>query len=225
MKVIKCEAKLLKSTENALDLLCLAGKRCTVGSTDILDLKNEVEKMSKEEMIKYVNKIVSSGHLSVLEHIQYSFHVVCSRQCSHQLVRHRLASYSQLSQRYTESNELYFIKEAVKDIDEKYLEQIEKIYNEQKALNKSIKKEDSRSLLPNGVATALIVTMNGRELLHFMNERLCSRAQEEIRILANQMVGYVDDFLKDYCKPKCISGYCSEFKSGCALGKALGLIS
>lgn len=224
MKIINCSADLVRKTENPLDLVCVAGKRCTSASLDTKELVKSVEDMTEEEKLKLAGKILHSGHMSVLEHISYTFHIVCSRQCSHQLVRHRMASYSQLSQRYTGVDELVYIKEAVQDIDPKFLEEIEKIYNAQKELNSNMKKEDSRALLPNGISTAIMVTMNARELLHFFNERLCSRAQYEIRTVANKMAEHVDDFLKPYCMPKCISGKCNEFKKGCALGINLGLI-
>lgn len=221
----ECDVALLGNSVGSLDLVCMAGRRCTMGTTDVLELKKEVGSMSEERKLKYIDKIISSGHMSVLEHIVYNFHIVCSRQCSHQLVRHRLASYSQLSQRYTGLDKLEFIKEAVESIDERYLEEISRVYIEQKELNSSIKNEDSRALLPNCCSTALVVSMNGRELLHFMNERLCSRAQKEIRVVAEKMREVIPDgWLKKYCMPKCIIGGCREFKNGCELGRNLGLV-
>ena len=132
-------------------------------------------------------------HESPLEHASLTFHVTCSRACSHQLVRHRIASYSQQSQRYVKMDDLPVIvpPSILKDHDAwidfvTHMTNAEDEYREH--VNSGIPAEDARYLLPNATATQLIVTMNFRSLLHFFSERCCNRAQWEIRDIANQML-------------------------------------
>jgi thymidylate synthase (FAD) len=156
------------------------------------ELKETTKPELKEKLIK---QIVSSGHTSTIEHASFTFAVEgVSRALTHQLVRHRVASYSQQSQRYVEEKtELDYIvppkieknKEALK-IYEEQIKQAHKIYQE--LIKLGADKEDARYLLPNAAETKIVITMNARELLHFFEKRLCTRAQWEIRILASKML-------------------------------------
>ncbi len=142
----------------------------------------------------FIRARLHDGHESIIEHASASFEVSgISRACSHQLVRHRLASYSQESQRYVDMSEPSFvIPEAIRDnaqarnVWEHLTQQIQSAYQELRALD--IRKEDARFLLPNATATRIVVTMNFRELLHFFRLRISAEAQWEIRTLAVHML-------------------------------------
>ncbi|HDN05813.1 MAG TPA: FAD-dependent thymidylate synthase, partial [Candidatus Bathyarchaeota archaeon] len=145
-----------------------------------------------------------------------------SRAMTHQLIRHRIASYTQQSQRYVTYNTLenYVTppsirnnKEAKKLFDET-LAKISEVY--QKLLRMNIPKEDARFILPNAAKTNIIVTMNARELRHFFNLRCCMRAQWEIREVAIEMLRQVKKVapaLFENAGPSCVElGYCPEGK-------------
>lgn len=161
------------------------------------ELKEKTKPELKEKLIK---QIISSGHTSTIEHASFTFAIEgVSRALTHQLVRHRVASYSQQSQRYVEEKgELnYIIPPKIKKNKTAlnlYQEQIIKAHQiYQELIKLGINKEDARYLLPNAAETKIIVTMNARELLHFLEKRLCSRAQWEIRILAQKMLAAVKE--------------------------------
>ena len=137
--------------------------------------------------LKIVKGCIKSGHHSVLEHGSFTFKISgISRAASHQLVRHRIASYSQRSQRYCiEDNIDYVAPVQENDLYMWAYKQATEHYNE--LLEKGVSAEDARLVLPNGCPTTIFVTMNLRALSHFMNERLCQRAQGEIRQMANKM--------------------------------------
>ncbi len=134
------------------------------------------------------------GHLSLIEHASATFAVNgISRSCSHQLVRHRLASFSQESQRYVEMNAPeWIIPPAIAadptalSIWETHMAQVAATYTALR--ERGIRKEDARFILPNATATRIIVTMNFRELRHFFDLRLAPAAQWEIRRLAARML-------------------------------------
>ncbi len=140
-------------------------------------------------------------HFSTLEHASFTFKITgISRACSHQLVRHRLASYSQRSQRYVEEDNFEFIiPDSIKknlpaaEMFISAMKQIDEIYK--KMLNLDIRKEDARYLLPNACSTEIIMTINARSLKNFFELRLDSHAQWEIRRLAEMM----------YIKTSCIA--------------------
>lgn len=149
----------------------------------------------KKEMENFIRKMLKAEHAheSPLEHASLTFHITCSRACSHQLVRHRIASYSQQSQRYVKMDDLPVIvpdsiakNEGVSRSFEIWCRVVENRYRA--ALREGIPAEDARYLLPNAVATHIVVTMNLRSLRHFFAERCCNRAQWEIRNIANQML-------------------------------------
>lgn len=173
---------------------------------------------------KIMKHCIKSGHTSVTEFCDFTFHIEgISRALSHQLVRHRLASYAQRSQRYCNEDGFDYITPdkiyANKEAWELYGAMIRKIKNAYKSLQEiGISNEDARMILPNACTTTIEVKMNLRSLMNFMNERLCSCAQWEIRNLAwemrKQVLLQVPE-LDDYLVPKCEKygeqyGFCTE---------------
>lgn len=153
-----------------------------------------MEGFSDEDIEKFLRRLVSLGHTSPFEHAAFTFSVDgVSRALSHQLVRHRIGvSFSQKSQRYVKEKAFDYVipdsiqKDAV--LAEKYrtiIDDLQGKYNE--LLELGIAPEDARYILPNAASTNLIITMNARSLLHFFELRCCTRAQWEIRKLANLM--------------------------------------
>ncbi|WP_020677039.1 FAD-dependent thymidylate synthase [Geopsychrobacter electrodiphilus] len=180
---------------------------------------------SRTEREAFLEKITSLGHLSVLEHVSFSFGVEgISRACSHQLVRHRLASYSQQSQRYVSHSKRFSavtpdsIAEHA-ELNQRYqqlLSEIHGFYVEM--LDSGIPAEDARFILPNAATTKIVVTMNGRELLHFFELRCCRRAQWEIQRLAKEMLKLVKPLapiLFSKAGPGCVGGACPEGELTC----------
>lgn len=161
---------------------------------------------------KLVEYLYKNGHHSVFEHIYFTFKIEgISRACSHQLVRHRHCSFTQRSQRYcSEDGFGYVIPHSMFLSDESLSTHDEVIVAASVAYDKlqelGIPNEDARYLLPNSCKTSLYLSCNLRELIHIANERLCTRAQWEIRDLVKQMIALVDPALKFMLVPKCKSG-------------------
>ena len=176
---------------------------------------------------------INSGHDSILEHLPLTFLVEdISRACSHQLVRHRIASYSQMSQRYAKvktRGEKWFITpmsivthriEGNYTLNSKYqnlMVHIAELYNEMREAG--IPNEDARMILPNACSTSIMVSMNARSLVEAATLRTCNRAQWEIR----QMFKLMRDSIKDVyphvwekCFPNCTK------KCGCLEAKPCG---
>ncbi|MBI1921249.1 MAG: FAD-dependent thymidylate synthase [Geobacter sp.] len=183
------------------------------------------EKLSSSDVESFLDKIMSLGHQSVLEHASFTFGIEgISRATSHQLVRHRLASYSQQSQRYV-SHKAGF--EAVippsiaerpelKMRFEEQLQAIHRVYAE--LVEAGIPAEDARYILPNAAETKIMVTMNARELLHFFELRCCERAQWEIRAMSVEMLKLVKPIAPTIFRdagPGCVVGPCPEGKMAC----------
>lgn len=161
-----------------------------------------------KDPLKLVKHLYKNGHHSVFEHIYFTFKIEgISRACSHQLVRHRHCSFTQRSQRYcSEDNFEYVIPPALND--KFYRNQMESINDWYKYYNEFslVPSEDARYLLPNACKTSLYLSCNLRELIHICNERLCAKAQWEIRELVEKMVELVDPDLHFMLVPKCASG-------------------
>lgn len=206
--------KLINYTPNAEETIASAGKLCysSVG-VDEID-KN----LSKEAIQKYINMLNNLGHESPIEHASFTFAAEgISRSLSHQLVRHRLASYSQQSQRYVKINNFEYIippsieeNEEAKEVFIKAMQEDQKNYSQitdvlfNKNYNSFIKEgiakkearrkaeklaiEDARYVFPNACETKIVFTMNTRSLMHFFSLRCCNRAQWEIRNMAFEMV-------------------------------------
>jgi thymidylate synthase (FAD) len=142
----------------------------------------------------FIRARLREGHESIIEHAAATFEISgISRACSHQLVRHRLASYSQESQRYVEmSDPELVVPEAIeadaeaRAIWDEFATQVESFYRRLRA--RGVRKEDARFVLPNAAATRIVVTMNFRELRHFFGLRITPEAQWEIRWMALEML-------------------------------------
>ena len=189
----------------------------------------------KEDGYKALGHALRSGHESVLEHAVFTFAIEgISRACSHQLVRHRMASYSQQSQRYVNMDEFdYVVPESIKDkkglwhkegegvftTSEVYVELMDYIsVLYARMIRAGIPEEDARYILPNACKTNIIVTMNARELRHFFSLRCCERAQWEIKQVAEMMLALVKEVAPSIFEDagsRCKNlGYCPEAK-GC----------
>ena len=231
MAKVTLDVQLLEVSQNAIALIYVACRQCysekfsgDVFSDATVDLKKQEE---------FVKNIVASGHLSPLEHVKFSFAIQgVSRALTHQLVRHRLASYSQQSQRYVKEKDFDYIippsierNPAAKDEFEKLMITIQQSYTKliillgQDKLSGEIANQDARFALPQAAETKIVVTMNCRELLHFFEHRCCSRAQWEIRQLANQMLAICVEKLPAVftaAGAKCEAlGYCPEGEKFC----------
>ena len=190
-----------------------------------------IKKITHKRASKLIRKLVKIGHHSILEHIIFTFSVEgISRACSHQLVRHRIASYSQQSQRYVSLENTDFVMPLTIKKNEKAKELFNRIVKEaknayKKLLELGIPEEDTRYVIPQAVQTNIVVTMNARELLHFFNLRCCMRAQWEIRALAWRMLSIVKKVaptIFENAGPPCISeGRCPEEDFPCKLRKIL----
>lgn len=145
---------------------------------------------------KFIQNIIKRGHESVLEHSSISVRIICDRGVTHEIVRHRLASYSQESTRYCNyssdkfGNEITVIKPCFWQEDDKAytiwkenMKFIEKSYIE--LLEMGAKPEQARSILPNSLKTELVVTMNIREWRHFFKLRTAKRAHPQMREIAD----------------------------------------
>ena len=160
-----------------------------------------------------VKHLYNSGHLSVFEHIYFTFKIEgISRACSHQLVRHRMCSFTQRSQRYCSENGFEYVAPPSIGDENLYDAMMSEVMENYDILLEFAPKEDARYVLPNACATSLYLSCNLRELIHIANERLCTRAQWEIRELVQKMCDLVDPQLHFMLVPKCKSGriICNE---------------
>jgi thymidylate synthase (FAD) len=175
------------------------------------------------DVLKNVSK-ESLKETDLLPHTAFTFAIEgISRACSHQLVRHRMASYSQQSQRYIEGRRLgerVVIPRTVGEESETFKALVEasgKAYT--RLVGSGVPKEDARFVLPNAAQTSLVMTMDGGSLNHFFGLRCCERAQWEIKELADEMLLKVlavsPEFFREtgpYC---CQLGYCPEGRFTC----------
>jgi thymidylate synthase (FAD) len=157
------------------------------------------DKEEKEDYAKFIKGIVRSGHESVIEHVVFTFRVEgVSRACTHQLVRHRIASYSQRSQRYVDEGEFDYVVPPSVQQSEEARKEFEQTMNlllgeYEKLRDMGVPKEDARFVLPNACTTTIVVTMNARSLRNFLRVRLEKHAQWEIRQLAQKMYDLVNE--------------------------------
>ncbi len=213
--------ELLYHTPDPERAIATAARLCyaPVGASELM------ETMPDERIKSVLSTIMESGHFSTLEHASYTFAVDgVSRALTHQLVRHRLASFNQQSQRYVKFKDgLDVIKpesiaadEEASALFDKAIQTAVDAYT--KLLDSGIPAEDARYLLPNAAETKIVITMNVRELLHFFNLRCCNRAQWEIRQLAWKMLDLVRPtapFIFLDAGPSCMRGSCAEGKMTC----------
>jgi thymidylate synthase (FAD) len=220
---------LLQHTPDPDRSVAIAGRLC-YAPVSAADLK---QAMTDEEVGKLVRILVRSGHHSALEHASFSFAVDgVSRACTHQLVRHRVASYNQQSQRYVHfgGDDSFVVppKIAADAAAEKvFLEAMDQARSAYDRLvdlglaegrTRESVQEDARFVLPNAAETKIVVTMNARELRHFFQVRCCHRAQWEINGLAwemRQMLREVSPHLFAGTGPNCLYGKCGEGKMTC----------
>ncbi len=176
--------ELLSITENAEQHIEFCGRMA-------YQSQNRITENSAE---KFIESLIKRGHTSVLEHGVASFRISnISRSCSHQLVRHRIASYTQKSQRYCGEKEFeYIIPESIKNdgrILEIFLNTMETVNDVYNTLQKlGIKKEDARFVLPEACATELVITTNFREFRHIIQLRTDKAAQWEIRKVCQEIL-------------------------------------
>lgn len=206
-----------------------AAARLCYSPADAEDILLKVENNDQQD---FLEKLTAVGHMSPVEHASFTFVVEgISRACSHQLVRHRLASYSQQSQRYVNEEGFdYLIPPLIKEdaemraLFEHVMEDIQKSYSflteklVQKGYSTETAREDARFVLPNATETKIMVTMNARELLHFFRQRLCNRAQWEIRAMALTMLKLVKPIAPAIFRnagPPCVKGKCPEGSRTC----------
>ncbi len=239
--------ELLQYTGEPEKIVSAAAKLCysSSGVSDVLDGLDE------EKVAKFLKMLMDLGHESPIEHVSFTFGIEgVSRSLLAQITRHRIASYSVKSQRYVKEGQFEFITPpaiaADSEAHELYLASMasaQETYNkladklsagylaenlaagmpEKQAKSQAEKKaiEDARFVLPNACETKMIVTMNARSLMNFFHHRCCSRAQWEIRALADEMlrlVKVVAPVLFSQAGPSCVAGPCPEGKMTC--GKA-----
>ena len=215
------QVRLLSHTADPEGIVARATKLC-YSPLGIEELERVLEDGDRTRLLK---KVISLGHHSVLEHASFTFGIEgVSRVMTHQLVRHRLASYSQQSQRYVEHTaSLPCVVPGTVAGDpvlaEKYTRHCRQaflLYREM--CDAGVPAEDARYLLPAAAETKIVVTMNGRELRHFFRLRCCERSQWEIRQVAERMLGLVRGLgpaIFADCGPACVSGPCPEGDMTC----------
>ena len=189
------DVRLLYNTPEPERAVAVAARLCyaPVGAAELMG------EMPDEAVRKVLRTIMTSGHFSALEHATHTFAIDgVSRALTHQLVRHRLASYNQQSQRYVSYAEEPCFIEPPSVVDDPavlsaYREATAAAFAAYRSLvDAGVPAEDARYLLPNAMETKIVVTMNIRELLHFFELRCCKRAQWEIRDLAVAMLGLAE---------------------------------
>lgn len=244
----KLKVNLIAYTPEPEKVVAAAAKLCysKSGACDIMD------GLTDEKVQKFISILESYGHESPFEHVSFTFAVEgVSRVLSHQLVRHRIASYSQQSQRYVKLDQFeYIIPPAIADIPEAkelFTETMKKDQNVYDNLVEILKKkhikelesggvlnpdkkaekmaiEDARYVFPNACETKVVFTMNVRSLYNFFKNRCCMRAQWEIRALADEMLREVKKAapaLFKYAGPPCVYGNCPEGKMSCGKMKEI----
>lgn len=215
------DVRLLYHTPDPERAVAVAARLCyaPIGAAELL------ETMDDAAIRRVLKVIITSGHTATLEHASYTFAIDgVSRAMTHQLVRHRLASYNQQSQRYVsfaeepefivppdvaaDSEKAALFEQATRDAFSAY----------RKLIEAGVEAEDARYLLPNATETKIAVTMNIRELLHFFELRCCKRAQWEIREVAHRMLELVEPtapYIFFDAGASCRRGPCKEGRMTC----------
>ncbi|HOM09831.1 MAG TPA: FAD-dependent thymidylate synthase [Spirochaetota bacterium] len=189
MEIYSPKVTLLAITPNAEKLIEEAGRTCYLS----------LDRITEGSETNFIRRCIMNGHHSILEHASASFRVLgASRAFTHQMVRHRLASFSQQSQRYVNEEEFNFIippsiaaNNEAKTIFTDFMEQARIIYKKLREL--SIKKEDARFVLPNALESQIVISANFREWRHIFSLRLEKAAQWEIRSVCMQMLKILQD--------------------------------
>jgi len=220
---------LLQYTPDPDRAVAIAGRLC-YAPVSAAELQQD---MSDEDVGKLVRILVRSGHHSALEHASFTFAIDgVSRACTHQIVRHRLASYNQQSQRYVTFGPVdsFVVPPSISanaEAEAVFLTAMEQARAAYDMLvdiglgegrKRESVQEDARFVLPNAAETKIVVTMNVRELRHFFQVRCCHRAQWEINALAwrmRAMLRSVSPYLFEGTGPNCLYGACGEGKMTC----------
>ena len=210
---------LLTHTPDPEKIVAAAARLCYSNK----EVSEIMDNFTDEKIEKFINKLISLGHESPLEHVSFTFGVEgISRACSHQLVRHRIASYSQKSQRYVKEYDFEYVippkieNSIYKSEYEYMMYTINEFYKDLLAMG--LEPEDARMVLPNACCTSIIVTMNVRTLLNFFKHRDCNRAQWEIRELSREMMKICKEIaprLFSKAGASCRHGKCSEGEMSC----------
>lgn len=228
MPEIKAHVELLAHTPNPLALVYAAFRQCYYAG-DVADMWPKLisGEISREVQAAFVEKILASGHASPIEHVSFTFALSgVSRSLTHQLVRHRIASYSQQSQRYVDASNMNYIMPpaiaANARAKERFVSCMENIASAYRDLKNILEEEgrgvkaceDARFVLPQAAASGIVVTMNCRSLLNFFEHRCCARAQWEIRSVAMAMLMHCRNVLPSifrHAGARCERlGYCPE---------------
>lgn len=218
--------ELIAHTPDPERVVAAAGRLCysEVGAARLKD------NFSRAEVVALLQHLTASGHLSPTEHVSFTFAIEgVSRALSHQLVRHRIASYSQKSQRYVSEDDFQYIIPPSISVNPQalriYQERLQEIREAYRQLAEMVPREDARYLLPNATETKLVCTFNARSLFNFFKLRCCNRAQWEIRELAMLMrreVRRVAPVLFALAGPSCeTEGICWEGKFSCGRVKEI----
>lgn len=201
------QVDLIAWTEDPYSVVYFAGKVCAHK-----DMTFEKAKSAPlEEKEEYIRKLIAMGHESVLEHVTFTFFIRdVSRVMTHQLVRHRIASYSQLSHRREDKGISFVIPDSILEMSDDqqrvvkhYLLTSCRLYSS--LIKAGVPAEDARYFLPQALTTNIVVTMNVRSLRNFLSLRLSEDAAWEIREVASKMFGlvhsiapvFVEDFLEE----------------------------
>lgn len=236
--------KLLTYTKDCEKIVAAAAKLCysPAGIDDIC------ERLDEESTASFLERLASMNHESPFEHMSFTFGIEgVSRSLLAQITRHRIASYSVKSQRYVKEGAFSYVvppyienNEKAKEIYIKAMEDDQKTYDElteilfkehydrlinegktEKEAKMAAEKtaiEDARFVLPNACETKIVATFNARSLFNFFHHRCCTRAQWEIKALADEMLKLVKEVAPtvfENCGPKCVSGPCPEGAKSC----------
>ena len=229
MPEVTPNVKLIRYTPAPEELIAMAGKLC-YSAADLDDLG---EGVAERDQTKYLSRLSEMGHYSTFEHASFTFGIEgVSRSLLAQITRHRIASFSVQSQRYValgddENGFDYVVPPRIAALGEEaeaeYHAQMAQMNAWYQAWRKRLgtgeaSNEDARFVLPNAAATRMLVTMNARELLHFLSLRCCNRAQWEIRSVAWQMLALAYEAapaLFGKAGPGCLRGACPEGRKCC----------
>jgi thymidylate synthase (FAD) len=216
------KVELLSHTPNP-DMVCAAAAFTSWKKKTTVEL---FEDLSEKEALDFLKMVMGFGHRSVTEHASFTFSISgVSRALTHQLVRHRVASYTQQSQRYVKfkPDEIQYVMPPTieddpeaKEVYTEVMAQLASAYD--KLIKKDIPPEDARFVLPNAATTNIVVTMNARELTHFIRLRSCERTQWELREVATEMLRLAKEkapVLFHDGGPGCVVGPCPEGKLTC----------
>lgn len=196
MKIIDPSVELMSFPDTQADILLLerCGRVC-------YQSEGAITKTSAPE---FIEKLKKNGHLSVLEHVSVTFKIVCDRGVSHELVRHRLASYSQESTRYCNyskgkfGKEITVVRPSFYEVDwhpretawKRACEAAEERYFE--LLELGCSPQEARSVLPNSLKTTVVMTANLREWLHFCKLRTSPAAHPDMQIVAEMVLQWLN---------------------------------